>query len=175
MLLLTLTLLPITPTAAVGPKPQEKADITIVGDITGIASDFDVGLHGKLTIVYGDVDLTFKEPNQGDWLYFNNDGKLGIRMDKKTGEVHIIYMFDEYTEADGVSKRYWGAKKYQLETYGTFSRGSIPYGTVEVDNEVTIYQIKYQETSKKNGKGAFGVTYVPFLEGVDLSFTITIN
>ena len=175
-------MLPITPTIAVGPKPRAKADVTFddEGDITGSASNLDVGLHGKLTIVYGDVNLNVVQAVKSQyknecWNNFDIEGRLGIRMDKRTGEVEIIYMFDEYTEAYGVSERYWGAKKYQLETYGTFSGGSIPYGTVEVDNEVTIYQIVYQQTSKKNGKGAFGVTYVPVLEGEVLSFKITID
>lgn len=172
MLILTLTLLPITPTIAVGPKPRGKADVELIGGISGSASNFDVGLHGKLTIVYGDVDLTFVKPYEEEdwWQNFDNEGegRLGIRIDERTEEVHIIYMFDKYEET--------GYKKYQLETYGTFS-GSIPYVTVFVANEeFEIYQIVSQRSSKKNGKGAIGVTYVSvFPEEVELKITFTIT
>jgi hypothetical protein len=144
-----------------------------VGNLAGIALNLDVGLHGKLVIIYGDADLTFEEPPTDLWEEFTgfHEGKLGIRIDKSTGEVHVIYMFDEYEEGD-----YVGARKYQLETYGTWSLGSIPYGTVEVDNkDFTIDQIVYQRTSKKKGKGAIGVTYKEVLTGGGLSFTITIE
>ncbi len=50
--------------------------------------------------------------------------------------------------------------KYQLEVPGTWSGESIPYGTIDVDGEAfTIYQMIYNSGSKKNGKGATGVTY----------------
>jgi hypothetical protein len=120
------------------------------------------------------------EPSPDFWGEFVgiHEGTLGVRIDKRTGEAHVIYMFDEYEEGD-VPERYVGARKYQLETYGTLTAGSIPYGTVEVaEEDFVIYQIVYQQTSKKNGKGAIGVTYekvFPVLEGEVLSFTITIN
>ena len=172
--------MPITPTIAIR-RPKAKADVTVTGDIYAeFASNLDVYFSGKLVVVYGAMDLEEDLYAGEDWWdHFSEGGRLGIRIDKRTGEVHIIYMFDEYTkEDDGVSERYWGMKKYQLETYGTLPVESITYGTVKIANEeFKIKQLVYQETTKKkgNGKGAFGVTYPIVLEDVYITFTIKID
>ena len=122
-LILTLTLLPTTLIAAIKPRPEEQAQVTVNGDIENGALTLDVYRYGKLVVVTGPADFTFKET---------------------LGE-------------------------------GTWSDGSIPYGTIDVDDEAfTIYQMIYTSGSKKNGKGATSVTYEE-VGGGSVSFNITIE
>ena len=171
-LILTLTLLPTTPIAALKPKPEEKAQVTVIGDITSDELTLDVYRNGKLVVLVGPADFTFKE-KLGDFAG-SQEGNLGIRIDKRTGEADIIYSFDRY-ETSEVDERYVGWFKYQLEGPGTWSGESIPYGTIDVDGEAfTIYQMIYKSGSKKNGKGATMVTYEEVWSG-SVSFNIIID
>jgi hypothetical protein len=171
-LILTLTLLPTTPIAALKPKPEEKAQVTVNGDIARIELTLDVYRSGKLVVLVGPANFTF-EVNLGDFTS-SQEGNLGIRIDKRTGEAEIIYSFDRYNASE-VDARYVGWFKYQLEGPGTCSGESIPYGTIDVDGEFfTIYQMVYTSGSKKNGKGATHVTYEKVWSG-SVSFNVTID
>jgi len=191
MLLLLFTLLPIAPIAAPGPKPKERAEVTVSGDITSdeVTYTLDIRRAGRLVIVYGSADdLTFNDRGDREtedwvklgtecsWDYFegaglHEEGGLGIRIDK-SGETEIFYEFDRTVEVEG-SKKLWF--KYQLTGSGIWSDESIPYGEITVTGETfTINEMFYERTSKKKGKGAIGVTYVPVWSG-SLSFTITID
>ena len=167
-LILTQTLLLTTPIAAIKPKPEEKAQVTVSGEITGSDLTLDVYRSGKLVVVVGPADFTFEE-TLGE---FNGsqEGNLGIRIDKRTGEADIIYNFARYETGD-----YEGWFKYQLEGPGTWSSGSIPYGTIDVGGEAfTIYQMIYSSGSTKKGKGATMVTYEEVWSG-SVSFNIFIE
>lgn len=180
-LLLTLTLLPTASIAALGPKPKEWAKVEFIGlDITSEVTTLNIRRAGRLVIVYGPTDLTFVETTTGLWYNATLDlnfaglwkeGKVGIRIDKGTGEADIIYNFDRY-ETDP----YKGWFRYQLEGSGEWSGESIPYRDITVENGAfTIYEMFYESASKKGkGKGATGVTYDPVWNG-RLSFTITID
>ena len=169
---LILTLLPTTPIAAPKPRPEEKAQVTVSGNIENGALTLDVYRYGKLVVVTGPADFTFKETLE-DFAGFH-EGKVGIRIDTRTGEVDILYSFDRY-KADEVDERYVGWFKYQLEVPGTWSGESIPYGTIEVEGEAfTIYKMIYTSGSKKNGKGATGVTYEEIGSG-SVSFNTIID
>ena len=170
---LILTLLPTTLIAAPKPRPEEKAQVTVSGDIENGTLTLDVYRYGKLVVVTGPANFTFKETLGEDFAGFH-EGKVGIRIDTRAREVDILYSFDRY-EADEVDERYVGWFKYQLEVPGTWSGESIPYGTIEVEGEAfTIYQMIYTSGSKKNGKGATGVTYEVFGSG-SVSFEIFIE
>ena len=163
-----LALLPTTPIAAIKPRPEEQAQVTVSGDITSVELTLDVYRSGKLVVVVGPADFTFVE-TLGDFTG-SQEGNLGIRIDKRTGEADIIYSFARYETGD-----YVGWFKYQLEVPGTWSGESIPYGTIEVDDEAfTIYQMIYSSGSKKNGKGATRVTYEEVWSG-SVSFEIFIK
>ncbi len=171
-LILTLTLLPTTLIAAPKPKPEEKAQVTVSGDITSGELTLDVYRSGKLVVVVGPANLAFGETLGG--YTGSKEGNLGIRIDKRTGEADIIYSFDRYLEGD-VDERYVGWFKYQLEVPGTWSGESIPYGTIDVDGEAfKIYQMIYNSGSKKNGKGATMVTYEE-VESGSVSFNVIID
>ena len=171
---LILTLLPTTLIAAPKPRPEEKAQVTVSGDIENGALTLDVYRYGKLVVVTGPADFTFKETLGEDFAGFH-EGKVGIRIDTRTGEVDILYSFDRYETTDEVDARYVGWFKYQLEVPGTWSGESIPYGNINVDNEAfTIYQMIYTSGSKKNGKGATGVTY-EYVGSGSVSFEIIID
>jgi hypothetical protein len=171
-LILTLTLLPTTPIAALKPKPEETAQVTFSGDITSGVLTLDVYRSGKLVVVTGPAGFTFKG-NLGNFTG-SQEGNLGIRIDKRTGEADIIYSFDRY-EPNDVDERYVGWLKYQLEGPGTWSGESTPYGTIDVDGDTfTIYQMNYTSGSKKNGKGATLVTYEKVWSG-SVSFNVTID
>jgi len=167
-LILTLTLLPTTLIAAIKPRPEEQAQVTVSGNITSVELTLDVYRSGKLVVVDGSADFTFVK-KLGDF-YGSKKGSLGIRIDKRTGEADIIYNFARYETGD-----YAGWFKYQLEGPGTWSGGSIPYGTIDVDCEAfTIYQMIYSSGSKKKGKGATMVTYEERWSG-SVSFNIIIK
>ena len=167
-LILTLTLLPTTLIAAIKPRPEEQAQVTVSGNITSVELTLDVYRSGKLVVVDGSADLAFGE-TLGDF-YGSKEGSLGIRIDKRTGEADIIYNFARYETGD-----YVGWFKYQLEVPGTWSGGSIPYGTIDVDCEAfTIYQMIYSSGSKKKGKGATMVTYEEVGSG-SVSFNIILE
>jgi len=163
MLLLTLTLLPTAPIAAPGPKPKEKAEVRFNGpDITSEWLIWDVG-YTKLVIVYGDADLTFVNPED---FAGPQEGKGGVRINKRTGETEIIINFGKYETGP-----YKGWPRYQLDGSGEWSGVSIPYGTITAsDGSFTIYEMFYE----RKGKGATGVEYVPVWDGL-LSFTINIG
>ncbi len=171
-LILTLTLLPTTPIAALKPKPEETAQVTFSGDITSDVLTLDVYRSGKLVVVTGPADFTF-EIDLGNFTG-PQEGNLGIRIDKRTGEADIIYSFDRYKTGE-VDERYVGWFKYQLEGPSTWSGENIPYGTIDVDGEAfTIYQMSYTSGSKKNGKGATLVTYAEVWSG-SVSFNVVIH
>ncbi len=171
---LILTLLPTTLIAAPKPRPEEKAQVTVYDDITIDELTLDIYRYGKLVVVVGYANFTFKETLGEDFNGFH-EGKVGIRIDTRTGEVDILYSFDRYESGDQVDERYVGWFKYQLEVPGTWSGESIPYGTVDVDGEAfTIYQMVYESGSKKNGKGATGVSYEEVWSG-SVSFNIFIG
>ncbi len=166
---LILTLLPTTLIAALKPRPEEQAQVTVSGDITSGELTLDVHRSGKLVVVVGSADFTFEGTLWGEYAG-SQEGTLGIRIDKRTGEVDIIYSFARYKTGD-----YEGWFKYQLEVPGTWSSGSIPYGTIDVDGEAfTIYQMIYSSGSKKKGKGATIVTYEERWSG-SVSFNIIIK
>jgi hypothetical protein len=165
MLILTLTLLPTASVVAPGPTPKEKAEVTVYDDniYTDGAVTLNVRRAGRLVIVYGLADLKGTV-----WDEFEDGHQLGIRIDK-SGETEIIYTFGTELFEDEP------CAKFQLEGFGTWSGKSVPYGTVTVtDKTFTIYELFYERTSKKNGKGAIGVTYVEVGSGL-LSFTVEID
>ena len=79
---LILTLLPTTPIAAPKPRPEEKAQVTVSGDIENSALTLDVYRYGKLVVVTGPADFTFKETLE-DFAGFH-EGKVGIRIYTRT-------------------------------------------------------------------------------------------
>ena len=162
MLLLALTLLPTASIVAKGPKPEEKANVTVLGDISTIEEvTLNIRRAGRLVIVYGPADL--EGITYGD---FEDGRELGIRIDKGTGEVAIIYRFD-IKDFEG---KEWS--KYQLTGTGIWSTGSIPIGTITVTDETfTIYEMFYE---RKGKKGATTVTYEEVWSGL-LSFGISIT
>ena len=100
---------------------------------------------------------------------FEDGHELGIRIDKRIGVTAIIYRFG--------TKDFEGkpVSRYQLTGPGIWSGGSIPYGTVTVTEEnFIIYEMFYERTSKKKGKGAIGGTYV-VVGSARLSFNIDIT
>lgn len=144
----------------------------------------DIRRSGRTVIVHSDycgpVDLTFEGEAGGLW-YVNEDldfvgdraGKFGFHIDKRTEEAWIIHRFDKFE-----SGPYEGWFRYQLEGFGVLSElseGSIPYGTIAVEGETfTIYEMTYERTSKRNGKGVTGVTYEDTWSG-SLCFEIIIT
>jgi hypothetical protein len=97
-LILTLTLLPTTLIAAIKPRPEEQAQVTVSGNITSVELTLDVYRSGKLVVVDGSADFTFVK-KLGDFDD-SQEGSLGIRIDKRTGEADIIYNFARYETGD---------------------------------------------------------------------------
>ena len=56
-LILTLTLLPTTLIAAIKPRPEEQAQVTVSGNITSVELTLDVYRSGKLVVVVGSADF----------------------------------------------------------------------------------------------------------------------
>jgi len=170
LFLLTLILLPTASVVAPGPEPKEQANVTVVGDIStnGVVT-LNIRRAGKLVILYGPADLEGKEFEGIELGAFEDGHQLGIRIDKRTGVTEIIYNFGT-KDFEGKT-----VSKYQLTGPGTWSDGSIPYGTVTVTEEnFIIYEMSFEHASKKKGKGAIGGTYVE--DGrATLSFKISIT
>ena len=164
MLLLALTLLPTAPTVAKKPKPEEKAEVTVDGEISTGAVTLDIRRAGRLVIVYGPACMSTDLAGT-EWDDFEDGHQLGIRI-YKSGETEIIYTFGT---KDFEGKEY---SKYRLMGPGIWSDESIPYGTVSVTEETfAIDEMSYE---RKGKKGAISVTYEEVWSGL-LSFDISIT
>jgi hypothetical protein len=180
LFLLIFILLPIIPIATAGSKPTGQANVELSGDVESGEEILDVRRAGRTVIVHSDfrepVNLKFKADALKEKYGENHIGKFGFHIDKRTEQALIILRFDAYTLEDleeyGMSDRFEGWPKYQLEKYGEWEGTSIPIGKIDASGDFTVYRMHYTSNGKK--KSAAGVEHVWDWSGT-LTFEIIIR